>query len=52
MRHVQTADTDWSNWIKADPAVRIVVVIQEMVVAAVKDNDVFRPYFDRTTESS
>ena len=50
MHHVQTADTDWSNWIKADPAVRIVVVIQEMVVAAVKDNDVvYQPYSDRTT---
>ena len=26
-----TADTDWSSWIKADPAVRRVVVTQEMV---------------------
>ena len=28
---VPTADTDWSSWIKADPAVRRVVVTQEMV---------------------
>ena len=28
---VPTADTDWSSWIKADPAVRRLVVTQEMV---------------------
>jgi hypothetical protein len=33
-----TADTDWSSWIKADPAVRRVVVTQEMVPDNVSAN--------------